>query len=163
MAAEYLYMDFLLGYKEYFGIAGACTEEEVTEIEGKLGVKFPRSYREVYLILGKHRGFRFIDDNSYKFPQYEEMRAGAEEIMSQCDIDFVLDKNMFIVGCFMENGIFYFFKLNEGDDPPVYRYEEGDREYKLTAESCSSFIQQRNWYSGYLYLKKGEDKKSEKG
>lgn len=153
MAAEYLYMDFLLGYKEYFEITSSCTEGEVTEIEKTLGVTFPRSYREVYLILGKQRGFRFIDDNSYTFPQYDEMRKGAEEIISQCEIDFVLGENMFITGCFMENGIFYFFKLDEGDDPPVYRYEEGDKDYKLAAESCSLFVQQRIWYSGYLHLK----------
>ena len=157
MAAEYLYMDFLLGYKDYFEVRSGCTEEEVTEIEEKLKVKFPRSYREVYLILGKQRGFRFIDDNSYKFPQYEEMRAGAEEIISSCETDFSLEENMFIVGCFMENGMFYFFKLDEGDNPPIYRYVEGDKEYKLAAESCSLFVQQRLWYAGYLLLKQDKD------
>lgn len=158
MAKEYLYMDFLLEYKEYFSVEAACTEEEVTEIEKKLGVEFPRSYREVYLILGKHRGFGVIDDNSYNFPQYEEMRKGAEELISLCEIDFVLDENMFVVGCFMENAMFYFFKLDEGDNPPVYRYVEGDKGYKLVADSFSLFVQQRLWYNGYLSLKEFKKK-----
>ncbi|SHN13350.1 SMI1/KNR4 family protein [Chitinophaga sp. CF418] len=157
MATDYLYMDFLLDYKEYFKVKDACTEEEVSEIEEKLRVKFPRSYREVYLILGKWYGFSLIDENSYKFPAYEEMRKGAEKIISSGKVDFTLDENIFIIGCFMQNGIFHFFKLDEGDDPPVYQYEEGDEEYVLTAESYSSFVQQLSWYEGYLLLKEDRD------
>jgi hypothetical protein len=160
MATDYLYMDFLLGYKEYFKLTDGCTEEEVSEIEGKLGVKFPRSYREVYFILGEEYGFSLIEENSFQFPQYEEMRQGAEEIISSGEVNFVLDKNMFIVGCFMEIGIFYFFKLDEGDDPPIYQFKEGDKEYKLAGECCSLFVQQRLWYTGYLLLK--QDKESGK-
>ena len=160
MAAKYLYMDFLLGYQEYFDETDGCTEEEVMELEGQLGVKFPRSYREICLILGEQAAFSLIDESSFEFPEYEKMRKGVEKIILNSAPDFTLDKSMFIVGCLMQNGIFYFLKLNEGDDPPIYRYQEGDKNYKMVAESCSSFIQQQAWYKGYLVLK--EYKKSGK-
>jgi len=153
MAAKYLYMDFLRGYKEHFDETEECTEEEVMKIEEQLGVKFPRSYREIYLILGEQEAFSLIDESSFEFPEYEKMRKGVEKIILNSAPDFTLDKNMFIVGCLIQNGIFYFFKLDEGDDPPIYRYQEGDKKYKMAAESCSSFIQQQSWYKGYLVLR----------
>jgi hypothetical protein len=162
MATEYLFMEFLLEYREYFEETEACTEEDVTEIEEKWGVKFPRSYREIYLILGESYGFNLIDDDGNQFENYEEIKTSAEELLASCKIktDFVLDENMFVFGCFISNMIFYFFKLDEGDDPPVYRYQAGDKEYKLAAESLSLFIQKQSWYKGYLVLK--EYKKSGK-
>ncbi|HEY8898555.1 MAG TPA: SMI1/KNR4 family protein [Niastella sp.] len=146
-------MAFLLDYKEYNNLKDACTEEEVTEIEEKLGVKFPQSIREVYLILGKYYGFSFVDDNTYKFPDYKGMRDGVEEILSEYENGVVLNDNMFIVGCFMENGIFYFIKLDEGSNPPVYMYNEGDKTYTLCAATYSSFIQKTLLYYGYLRAK----------
>ncbi|UPK68396.1 SMI1/KNR4 family protein [Chitinophaga filiformis] len=157
MAAEYRYMNFLLGYKEHAEEEDACTEEEVRKIEEKLGVKFPQSYREVYLILGEWWGFNFIDDNSYQFPQFEEMRAGAENIIARNKTDFVLDKNMFVFGCFLDNAIVYFFKLDEGDDPPVYWYQGGVKDYELLANSFSSFVEAQAWYKGYLLIKKDKE------
>jgi hypothetical protein len=158
MAAEYLYMEFLLEYREYWKTDEACTEEEVTEIEEKWGVKFPRSYREIYLILGESYGFGLIDDDGDQFEDYEEIKACAEKLVASCTKpDFVIDENMFVFGCFITNMIFYFFKLDEGDDPPVYRWEG---ECTLAAESLSLFIRNQIWYRGYLALK--ENKRSGK-
>jgi len=153
MAAEYLYMEFLLEYRDYFEEDEGCTEEEVREIEKKWGVKFPRSYREIYLILGEAYGFKLIDDDGDDFEDYEQIRGSAEKIVASWKTDFVLNDNMFVFGCFITNGIFYFFKLDEGDDPPVYRFQEGNNEYTLASESFSLFIRNQIWYTGYLVLK----------
>jgi hypothetical protein len=158
MAAEYLFMEFLLEYRDYWGGMEVCTEEEVTKIEEKWGVKFPRSYREIYLILGESYGFGLIDDDGDQFEDYEDIKTSAEEIIaSSTKSDFVIDENMFVFGCFITNMIFYFFKLDEGDDPPVYRW---CGETTLAAESFSLFVRNQFWYKGYLALK--ESKKSGK-
>lgn len=158
MSAKYVYMDFLQGFKEDFEVKGSCTEKEVDGIEAELGIKFPRSYREVYIILGKWYGFGVLESNSYRFPDYKGMRDGAKEIISLNEVSFELDENMFVFGTFMENGIFSFFRLDEGDDPPVYQYEGGTEEYTLVAESFSSFVKQQTWYEGYLIGKKRKGK-----
>jgi hypothetical protein len=158
METQYLYMDFLQGFKEEYEVKDTCTEEEVSEIETGLGIKFPRSYREVYLILGKWYGFGVIDDNGYRFPDYKGMRDGAEEIISSDGIDWQLNENNFVFGVFAENGVFYFFNLDEGEDPPVYVYEGGAGAYTLSAVSFSSFVQQQIWYEGYLIGKKRKGK-----
>jgi len=150
MASDYLYMDFLLGYKKAFEVKTSCTEEEVNRIEQEAGVKFPRSYRELYLILGHFYGFGVIDENSFDFPDYMGMRKKAEAIISSSKADFQLNDDMFVFGCVVENGVFFFFKLVEGDNPPVYEYQEGDETYTMVTESFSSFVQRLAWYEGYL-------------
>lgn len=150
MAAEYLYMNFLLEYKEAFEVKTACTEEELNELEKKLGIKFPRSYKELYLILGVHYGFGVIDENSFDFPDYIGMRKKALELISTSETDFQLEEDMLVFGCVVENDVFFFFKLDEGDDPPVYEYRRGDDSYTLIDKKFSSFVQRLAWYQGYL-------------
>lgn len=154
MVENYLYMDFLLGFKEEFEVKDACSEQEVNEIETSLGIKFPRAYREVYLILGKWYGFSVIDDNSYKYPDYKGMKEGAETIVSESDIDLDLGNDILVFGCVESVGAIYFLKLSEGEDPPVYEYLEDDEGPTMVAESYSSFIKKLTWYRGYLVRKK---------
>jgi len=154
--ADYLYLDFLLEYKEYSEITSSCTEDEVNGIEAGLKIKFPRAYRELYLLLGKKRAFRIMAENSYSFPDYKGMTAGAKQITdrNRIELDY---KNIFVFSVFNENGIISFFKLDEGDDPPVYEYEEGSERYEQITKHFSDYIKQMGWYEGFILVKRDKD------
>ena len=153
---KYLYLDFLQAYKEYFEITSSCTEEEVNGIEAGIKIKFPRAYREAYLLLGKKRAFNIISENAYNFPNYKGMQAGAKEITDSNGIMLEYD-NIFVFSVFEENAIISFFRLDEGDDPPVYEYEGGSEEYEKVAEHFSDYIRQMGWYEGFVLLKRDKD------
>lgn len=153
---EFLYLDFLLDYKKYFEITGSCTESEVNGIEAGLKIKFPRAYRELYLLLGKKRAFSIAPENAYKFPDYAGMKAGAKEITDRNGITLDYD-NIFVFVVFKENAIISFFRLDEGDDPPVYEYEGGSEEYEQVTDHFSDYIRLMGWYEGFLLLKRDKD------
>jgi hypothetical protein len=153
---DLLYLDFLLDYKKYFDIQESCTEGEVNGIEAGLKVKFPRAYRELYLLLGKKRAFRIAPENGYKFPEYKEMQAGAKEITDSNGITLDYD-NIFVFVVFEENAVISFFRLDEGDDPPVYEYEGGSEEPEQVTAHFSDYIKRMGWYEGFVLLKRDKD------
>lgn len=154
--AEYLYLNFLLDYKKYFEITTACTESEVKKIEAGLKIKFPQAYRELYLLLGKKRAFNITSENGYDFPDYKGMQAGAREITDRNGILLDYD-NIFVFSVFEEHAVISFFRLDEGDDPPVYEYEGGSEEYEKVTEHFSDYIRRMGWYEGFVLLKRDKD------
>lgn len=151
---DLLYLDFLLDYKKYFDISESCTESEVNGIEEGLKIKFPRAYRELYLLLGKKRAFSIASENGYNFPEYKEMQEGAKEITDEITLDY---NNIFVFVVFKENGVISFFRLDEGDDPPVYEYEGGSEEPEQVSAHFSDYIKRMGWYEGFLLLKRDKD------
>lgn len=152
--ADYKYLRFLLDYKEYFNVEDYGTPEEVNELEAKLGIKFPACYRELCIIMGMSRAFRIGPENNYSFPEYENMNAAAKKIADATGLNVDIGGNDFVFCCFAETGFFWFFKLNEGDDPPVYQYEEYDDDYEKVGNTLSEFILNMDWYQGFLKMRK---------
>jgi len=154
--AKYLYLHFLQAYKEYSEITSSCTKEEIKGIEAALRIKFAAAYRELYLLLGKKHAFNITAENAFKFPDYKGMQARAKEITDRNGI--MLDhKNIFVFSVFEENGIISFFRLDEGDDPPVYEYEEGSDDYEKVTEHFSDYIRRMGWYEGFVLIKRDRD------
>lgn len=152
--ADYKYLGFLLEYKEYFNVEDHSTYEEVDKLEAKLGIKFPACYRELYVMMGMSRAFRIGPENSFLFPNYDGMNATARSIAKSTGVNVDIGGNDFVFCCFNETGFFWFFKLDEGDDPPVYQYEEYDEDYIKAGNSLSGFIREMEWYRAFLNFKR---------
>lgn len=146
-------MKFLLEYKEYAGIDDTISDAELVKLEAKWGVQFPVVYREVFMILGKHYAFEIGGENSYSYPDFGGMRNEAKEIVAVAGVDIQVGRNDFVFCCTEDIEAFWFFKLNEGDNPPVYFFQNGNEDYTMVASSFSAFVKMQSWYQYFLKTK----------
>jgi len=146
---QYKYLDFLETYQQDQGtLRRGCTVAQIDAIEEQWGVKLPLAYRELYQIKG-YGGFAFFEGNDYRFNEYEQMRIDAAEIAEPESKVLVEDPNTLVFGLYGPFSRFWFFKLDEGDDPPVYEFDESRTWHKI-ADSFSDFIRAQDWYQHYL-------------
>ena len=106
----------------------SISKEDIKKVEQMAGEKLPEEYR-IFLEIGGN-GVRFLKGSSYDITEVFNLKKWANELLEEDNSDEVLSTNDFIF--FMHQGYqFYFFKLNEGDNPPVYFYEEGKNEKRI--------------------------------
>ena len=77
----------------------------------------------------------------YKFSEVKKLKKYAEDLLSENDFPNTLKDNDFVF--WMHGGyMFYFFNLDEGDDPPVYYYSECDNlsNFVKCSKSFTNFI-----------------------
>ncbi|MEQ9668818.1 SMI1/KNR4 family protein [Coleofasciculus sp. G2-EDA-02] len=103
-----------------------CTEEEVLALEQQLKVSLPAAYREFLLWMGHSTGELFAG-SQWNYKKIIRLQTGAKEILERNSFPEPLPDDAFIF--WMHQGYqFMFFRLSEGDDPPVYYYHEGRHE-----------------------------------
>ncbi len=113
-----------------------CTEEEIQTLESALHIRLPGAYREFLAWCGKRAGgffrgsaWRPIADNLIS------VQSSAQELLDENHFPQKLPPNMFVF--FMYQGYnFLFFHLNEGDNPCLHFYMEGEAEFRKE-EFCS--------------------------
>jgi hypothetical protein len=113
-----------------------CNSKQITNLEEKINNKLPTCYREFLEKMGYDMDRK--DDNSrggfvgesifYNdvYGEYTNKDALIEQLDEDGKTDLLneIDDNVFVF--FSSQGyIFAFFKLDEGDNPPVYGYKEG--------------------------------------
>lgn len=131
-------------------IIKGCSLNEVKALETKINKKLPLCYREFLETMGKitdainvksglydYTGFEgesIFYDNVYGGHTNKDGLIEQLEEDGKTDLLSQINENVFVF--FSSQGYIYaFFKLDEGDNPPVYGYHEGqDRNYfpKLT-------------------------------
>jgi hypothetical protein len=117
-----------------------CSEEDINKIKGIVcGKKLPRAYIEFMSAMGN--GGRFMKGHSCFMNEIFTLKQGAEELLEENNFCESLTDNDFVF--FMSQGcLFCFFKLDEGDNPPVYYYNEASEQtkfYRIT-DSFSEFL-----------------------
>lgn len=142
-----------------------CTEGDIEEFEIALGVKIPLAYREFLMWGGKGMGtiMRGSDDFYYYEPMYSQMRKimqnynkshdyqtdepylgriMARELLLENNLDpSPIDNQVIIV--FSHQGYqFAYIRADEGENPPVYYYIEG--------QTLTTPIKKHQHYSDYL-------------
>lgn len=119
-------------------IAG-CTESEVSAFEAELAIQLPKTYREFLLAAGKHPPNPLIGTDCH-FSVLPCLREWAEELLAECNGAYELPPNMFVFS--MHQGYqFCGFMLDEGDDPPVHCYLEGEPEPSAHWPSFTSYLE----------------------
>jgi hypothetical protein len=107
-----------------------CTEEEIVELEQRLGVKLPQAYREYLLWMG-HGGGSFTVGTECLYEDLPQIQHWARELLEEDQFLLKLPEDAFVFE--MHQGYtFNFFRLSEGDDPPVYTYEEDSGQTSFT-------------------------------
>lgn len=126
-----------------------CSKEEIDEILQIAGANLPKCYLEFLSEMGKDMdrkeiGMRgFLVGNAVFYEDLFDNKEGMQELLDEDGrSDLILTDNDFVF--YDSQGILQaFFKLDEGDNPPVYAYEEGysGDKFPKVAGSLSSFYE----------------------
>ncbi|WP_017662969.1 SMI1/KNR4 family protein [Baaleninema simplex] len=128
-----------------------CTLEEVTELEKLLfpPYKLPAAYKEFLLYGGrKMAGLFSMKDFSYSYAKsmleehYEEVIDVLQAWEEEEGKDYI-DPEIFVLEEYLASNITY-FKLTEGENPPVYFWKEGGRglgDSKVKYKTFSDFLE----------------------
>jgi len=99
-----------------------CTEDEIRILEQWLGLPLPGAYKEFLLWMG-HGAGGFMRGSDCFYEHLPRLRAGAMELLKENGYAEPLPGDAFVF--YMHQGYqFYFIRVGEGDDPPVYFYSE---------------------------------------
>lgn len=121
--------------------------EQLTEIAN--GQKLPEAYVTFMKCAG--RGYIMFNGSDYSFKdteRFKELKAGALDLLEECGFNKKIGDEQFV---FMghQGYMYWFFNLNDGDNPPVYFFEESyDGSY-----TQSDFIKLSNTFSEFLIKK----------
>jgi hypothetical protein len=105
-----------------------CTDDEIQKLKTIQNVTYlPKLYVEFMSYMGKACGDIFIGyDVTYRYISKYDMRGLANQVLSK-DGQQTLGNDQFVF-MNLQGHSFWFFPVNEGDDPPVYLYVMDDGE-----------------------------------
>ena len=100
----------------------ACTKPEIILIEQNLDISLPTAYQE-FLLWGGHEAGGFWSGSDYCYQDLVELQLIAVEILEANCFPQQLPKDAFVF--YMHQGYeFCFFRISEGENPPVYLFNE---------------------------------------
>jgi len=118
-----------------------CTKEEIDKVCSLAnGKKLPEAYIEFMTVIGNGTDGDYLIGDSCFMDEIEDLNEGAAEILEEDESKHTLTEEDFVFwmcqGCQI-----CFFKLNEGDNPPVYFYnEDGKDEIVKIADTLTEFL-----------------------
>jgi hypothetical protein len=147
---QYQFTSFLLSAKFSVPIEAKLTNDDIVKWEYLWQIKLPLAYKEFLLICGKNLGNSFLMTN-FSIDEYPNMWQIIREELIITKSSFSLTKDIFVFAEFLEHGKFWFFRLSEGDDPPVYSYIESDLQPKIEYEKFTDCIKNQSWYKNRIW------------
>lgn len=114
-----------------------CTDNEIAEIERHAGGSLPVSFKAFLKVMGK-QGNSFTAATRYTWKFLKVYRDWANEVIRENNSSYQIPKNAFVFACL--DGWFYFFMLDEGNDPPVYSFGEGEQEPSLDFQTFTTML-----------------------
>ena len=120
------YKDFFDKIIENYDVEGNSghSEESVRLLESHMDIELPMAYKAYLLSIGQNTvPFNYATKSTDSLPEIrreaERLLLQSAECLSLNDGDFVFLLN--------EGFMFLFFRIDEGDDPPVYGFAEEKR------------------------------------
>jgi hypothetical protein len=101
-----------------------CSEVEIQKLEEHIGRELPQAYKEYLATMGKYSGIVNEGTDCF-YDDLFELNEDALELLLQNKIEIQLSDDAFVF-CMHHGYQFLFFKLDEGENPPVYGYNEGN-------------------------------------
>jgi hypothetical protein len=99
-----------------------CTNQEIESIETLIGHHLPGAYREFLLWMGHSCG-QFLRGSDCFYANLKDVQLFARDLLKEDHYQGELPEDVFVF--FMHQGYYFlFFRLTEGDDPPIYSYLE---------------------------------------
>lgn len=126
--------------------AGVCerggirpgSPEQIAALEKDAGVTLPRQYREFLLAAGRGADGFFTGTDMYG-SGLTGMNQDADDLLEENDEEFRLPPGVFVFS--MHQGYqFHYFFTDQGDDPPVHYYCEGEGPPRQIAGSLSEYL-----------------------
>lgn len=120
------------------------TEKQMEELCSIVkGKKLPEAYMEFMQFMGNGIEDGYLAGDSCFMNEICDLRQGAIELLEENKSVNVLTNDDFVF--WMSQGcMFCFFKLSEGDNPPVYFYNEsGEDKFLKIADSIVDFFSDR--------------------
>ncbi len=117
-----------------------ASEEEIRKLETYAGGPLPLVYKQFLRQLGRSAGELFRGSEysvSQRFRPH--LREHAEELLKRNNARFVLPVEAFVF-LMSQAYQFSFFSIDQGDDPSVYHYLEGDALAKCLDASLSGYL-----------------------
>lgn len=148
-------------------ILEGCSKTDIENLQSSITNVLPKCYIEFLEILGQRTDAKNVKYGLYDYTGfqgesifYDNVYGGhtnkdglLEQLQEDDKINLIpqINDNNIFVFCSHQGYIYAFFKLNEGDNPPIYGYHEGQKENnfpKLT-NSLLEFFE--------FYLEEGKD------
>lgn len=119
-----------------------CTEQEISAMAAQLPPqRIPEAYRELLVYGGRKLGGVYgAVDISYEMT-WTLLSHGYRDIVAMIrpwDKDVVLPAHLFVINEHLGSN-FTFVRLDEGDDPPVYLWEEGEGGLEVATREHDTF------------------------
>jgi len=123
-----------------------CTEQEIAQLERQYHLTLPPAYQEFLRWMG-HGAGRFLAGDGCFYDALPQLRAYALELLEENHVTYRLPDDAFVFS--MHDGYqFLFFRVSEGENPPVYWYGEG--EPVEGSDAANPFSRRFERYSDFL-------------
>lgn len=126
-----------------------ATIEEINILKSSITGKLPQNYIDYLILMGNGTPNGFLKGHSCFLNELPNLKKWSKELLNENNFSKKLSENDFVF--WMSQGDqFAFFKLNEGDNPPIYYYREGTNQ--------TSFAKITNSFNEFLYKLSINDK-----
>lgn len=120
--------------------ARPCSEQEIEVLEQRVGRRLPGAYREFLMWVGHAAGDFWAGSHAF-YADLPNIQRWAAELLRENSFPEPLADDALVF--FMHQGYqFMFFRPSEGDDPPVYDYNE--------TRPAQNFVRRANHFSQFL-------------
>ena len=132
-----------------------CSEAQLSKLNTVINTgKLPKAYLEFMSAMGNGSAGSYMGGDSCFMDEICDLRQGATELLNENESENTLTDNDFVF--WMSQGcMFCFFKLSEGDNPPVYFYNEsGEDRFIKIADTLVGFLINRLEMNKELFKEK---------
>jgi hypothetical protein len=137
--------------EKYLSIRGCelhgCSTAQIDKLERLLAVSLPLCYKEFLLAMGNGAG-QFMKGSSAFYDEIFDLKEASMELLIDDNVKPLPD-GAFVF--WMHQGYqFAFFHPDEGDNPSIYFYHEGEshKEFERKEESFTDFLEKQLILSG---------------
>ena len=131
----YISSEFLKKFGKFEG----CSSEEIDELKKIQSVKrLPKLYEDFLFKLGKNNG-GIIELDTYNQLLYH--KVVLVELLESENVLFHLPYDAFVFYNDVGTRLDFFLTDNEEDDPPIYRYTEGEIKFEVVYKKLSLWFE----------------------
>jgi len=144
MEIKYMQTLKVLGSTKNWNDTGV-EESEIATLESNYNINFPVSYRE-FLILTGNSCSVIVQGHGFEYAEQDQIDFRSS--LKEYKLSHLISKPIWVIAT-LDGGAFWYFHLDEGDNPVVYRldcenYGEIDDKYTFgkVADSFQDWIEQ---------------------
>ncbi len=114
-----MYMNNLQLWKEKYKRGKGVNLDKISTIESRYSINYPNAYKEFLAMAGIYCAA--IPHGSHRFEYADENQLRAKELLNQYKLNHLIQKPFWVIAT--DSGAFWYFYLDDGDNPPVYRLD----------------------------------------